>query len=66
MRKKIIASLVLAVSLLAGVFIGNDAYASEEGKKVDVMFMHDMHSHLNPFATVEEGKSQVLGGFARI
>ncbi len=37
-----------------------------EGKKVDVMFLHDTHSHLNEFATVEEGKSQTLGGFAKI
>ena len=33
---------------------------------MDVMFLHDTHSHLNEFATVEDGKSQVLGGFAKI
>ena len=37
-----------------------------EGKSVDVMFLHDTHSHLNEFNTVEDGQSQTLGGFAKI
>ena len=41
------------------------AVAAEE-KTVDVMFLHDTHSHLNAFETVEEGEAQNLGGFARI
>ena len=40
--------------------------ASPKAKTVDVMFLHDTHSHLNEFATVEEGKSQTLGGFAKL
>lgn len=40
--------------------------AATESKTVDVMFLHDTHSHLNEFATVEDGESQVLGGFAKI
>ncbi|MEE1242495.1 MAG: metallophosphoesterase, partial [Frisingicoccus sp.] len=42
------------------------AAAQEEEKMVDVMFVHDTHSHLNAFTTVEDGQSQVIGGFARI
>ena len=30
------------------------------------MFLHDTHSHLNEFATVEDRKTQTLGGFAKI
>ncbi|MBR5509854.1 MAG: bifunctional metallophosphatase/5'-nucleotidase [Lachnospiraceae bacterium] len=30
------------------------------------MFLHDTHSHLNEFATVEDGESRVMGGFAKI
>ena len=37
-----------------------------EKKTVDVMFLHDTHSHLNEFETVEDGKSQSMGGFSRI
>lgn len=61
--KKVIITLLMAV-LLAVPFIKN--VAAEETKTLDVMFLHDTHSHLNPFATVEDGKTQVLGGFAKI
>ena len=64
MKRKIITSIILAMILLfAGTYL---VYANAEEKKVDVMFLHDTHSHLNEFATVEEGKSQMLGGFAKI
>ena len=53
------------IALGFGVFC-NGANASEEENKVDIMFLHDTHSHLNPFATVEDGESQIMGGFSRI
>ena len=65
MKKKFLAGLAICMMLLSGVFSGH-AFAAEEAKHVDVMFLHDTHSHLNAFATVENGESQVLGGFARI
>lgn len=40
--------------------------AEEAAKTLDVMFVHDTHSHLNEFATVEDGESQILGGFAKL
>ena len=54
-------ALLLAVSLFAVT-----AAAKEEKKIIDVMFLHDTHSHLNEFATVEDGESRVMGGFAKI
>ncbi|MBQ3104872.1 MAG: bifunctional metallophosphatase/5'-nucleotidase [Lachnospiraceae bacterium] len=60
---------VLMLLLLLGGFAalgGIRAEASGEENVVDLMFLHDTHSHLNPFPTVEDGKTQVLGGFARI
>ena len=65
MKKKFLAGLAICMMLLSGMFSGY-AFAAEEAKHVDVMFLHDTHSHLNAFATVENGESQVLGGFARI
>ena len=62
--KKILISGILAVLLIVtGTYFVN---ASSETKTVDVMFLHDTHSHLNEFATVEDGETQVLGGFAKI
>lgn len=64
MRKKRIISLLLA--LLLFVLSSGIVSAAGSAKEVDVMFLHDTHSHLNSFATVEDGKSQILGGFAKI
>jgi len=41
-------------------------WADEEQKSVDIMFLHDTHSHLNAFTTIENDKSVTMGGFARI
>ena len=65
MKKKVLSSLIICAMLLAGLFNGR-VFAATEPKSVDVMFLHDTHSHLNEFATVENGESQVLGGFAKI
>ena len=40
--------------------------ADENAKTVDIMFLHDTHSHLNEFTTVETTESVTMGGFARI
>ena len=69
--KKRIKAIVFAIALLLSitviqVSIYADTPLETNAKTVDVMFLHDTHSHLNAFATVEDGKSQVLGGFSRI
>lgn len=66
MKKRfLISGIMAALLIVTGVFCGN-ANATENAKKVEVMFLHDTHSHLNEFATVEDEKTQVLGGFAKI
>ena len=42
------------------------AASEDTGKQVDVLFLHDTHSHLNSFLTVEDGQDVTLGGFAKI
>ena len=64
MKKKVAVSVFVGMVLLFAITCV--AIAGTNKKNVDIMFLHDTHSHLNPFATVEEGKSQVLGGFAKI
>ena len=66
MKKNFItAGLVICTILFAGMFSGHVLVAGE-AKSLDVMFLHDTHSHLNEFATVEDGESRILGGFAKI
>ncbi len=59
------SGLLLAALLILSVFCLSAA-AEENVKTVDVLFLHDTHSHLNEFPTVEDGESQIMGGFAKI
>lgn len=64
-HKKLYLAVILIV--LCGLFFPNvSVEADVPASKVDVMFVHDTHSHLNEFATVEGGESRVMGGFAKI
>lgn len=63
MKQKMILTGVI-LGLLGAVGTGCAVRAEEAS--VDVMFLHDTHSHLNTFATVEDGESKMMGGFARI
>ena len=65
MKKRFLVSGFIAVLSIV-ICLAVTTSASSSDKKVDVMFLHDTHSHLNAFATVEDGKTQVLGGFAKI
>lgn len=40
--------------------------AESADKQMDIFFLHDTHSHLSSFLTVEDGQDTTLGGFARI
>lgn len=65
MKKKWMIIVSVVVMTLSAAAIGNGVKAGEE-KRIDVMFLHDTHSHLNEFATVENGSTQTMGGFAKI
>ena len=42
-------------------------HAKSQNKEVDILFLHDMHSHLDTFSTIDEsGESVRAGGLARI
>lgn len=42
------------------------AQAENRPKRVDVMFVHDTHSHLESFTTLVDGRTQEIGGYARL
>ena len=63
------AGISLAVMLLLPLlplFSLPAAAAEADAEQVDILFLHDTHSHLDSFPTVEEGQNVTLGGFARI
>lgn len=64
-RKRIL-SLFLATVLLMPLAQITPLKAESDTKEVDVMFTHDMHSHLDSFTTNIDGELQEVGGFARI
>lgn len=66
MKKKIIAFGLGLFMLLAVAIPQMNIWADETAKSVDIMFLHDTHSHLNAFDTIEDGKTVTLGGFSRI
>lgn len=66
-----IAASFLTVALLIPLFsnISNASVASPEPirqKSIDILFLHDTHSHLDSFLTVTDGREVQIGGFARI
>ena len=66
MKKKIAAVGLGLMVLLAIAVPQMHAVAEQTGNKVDIMFLHDTHSHLNMFTTVEGTETVAMGGFSRI
>lgn len=58
----VMAVFIISVSLL----MGHQVNASDGKKQLEVIFTHDLHSHLNSFSTVVDGESKEVGGFARL
>lgn len=66
-KKWEIAVVVLAVFLLTAFMPQRALYAeTKETKTVDVMFLHDLHSHMESFHTIEDGKTKLMGGVPQI
>lgn len=62
----ILAVLFVTVLLLQTAAGAERVSAEEAGKRLDLMFTHDTHSHINSFSTVTDGKKVTVGGFARM
>ena len=64
MRKwKSVFSMFVIVCMLSTT----TAFAKENNEKeIDIVFTHDLHSHLDSFTTKLNGRQQKVGGFSRI
>lgn len=65
-RFSISLALCLAVALFLSPFAAIDSYADSAPKELDLLFLHDTHSHLDSFLTAQNGERATLGGFAKI
>lgn len=61
----VISVLVVTALICSGIFL-KSSHAAAEPKRVDVLFTHDTHSHLESFSTLIDGKDMEVGGFARL
>ncbi len=66
MKRKLTALVLGFVMLFAIAIPQINIVADETAKSVDIMFLHDTHSHLNSFTTVEGTETVTMGGFSRI
>lgn len=59
----------IALFLTLALFIPAAPISAETagtGKRLDLLFLHDTHSHLDSFITVQNGGTVTQGGFSRI
>ena len=61
-----LTAFCLAAALLFSLKAEAAPPAENSGRQLDVVFLHDTHSHLDSFFTVEDGQRTTVGGFARI
>ena len=65
LKKKFLAA-VLTLAMALSVTIPSLATATEETKTLDILFMHDMHSYLNPVTAMQDGEAVQVGGLSRM
>ena len=65
LKKKLLTAVLTFVAALAIVFPSVVA-ATEDTKTLDLLFIHDMHSHLNTFTTMADGEAVQVGGLSRM
>ena len=67
MNKKIkVFMLALVLTLFLPLLSGVKVNAEAESKSMDFIFLHDLHSHLENFASVENGETVYLGGMPQM
>ncbi len=63
-------ALAVALALLLAILwpgaASLTAQADEPPREAHILFLHDTHSHLDSFLTVQDGEAATVGGFARI
>lgn len=67
---KRLITLTVFMTVISSLFFGvnkENVYASEPGKKVDIVFTHDIHSYLASYEVIgKNGQTEEVGGMARL
>lgn len=67
MKKLTWKILLLYVAVLSLAMLANsEAYAKNDAQKVDIIFTHDLHSHIDSYTDVVNGENENVGGIARL
>ena len=62
--KSIVGVMLLLLSLPTMTLFAKEEEGNE--REMEIVFTHDLHSHLDSFTTQLDGEQQVVGGFSRI
>lgn len=63
-KRKTFLSALAGLSLV--LMCGLPPVHAETNDRADILFVHDTHSHLEGFQTLMDGKTQTVGGFAKL
>ena len=61
-----VLAVTLTLSALTALPVKAEASAQNTEKEMDILFLHDTHSHFDSFLTVQNGEGARVGGFASI
>lgn len=61
-----VLAVTLSLSVPTALPVKAETSAQNTGKEIDILFLHDTHSHLDSFLTVQNGEVAEVGGFASI
>ena len=66
MNKKLRTLLTVVAGVGLVLLTAIQPVRAEGNNKADILFVHDTHSHLESFQTLMDGKTQTVGGFAKL
>ncbi len=64
--KFVVLSAVFSCILWNGSAFASDKEEPDTKEEVQILFTHDMHSHLDPYKAKKDGKTAMTGGFAKL
>ncbi|MGI5948193.1 MAG: bifunctional metallophosphatase/5'-nucleotidase [Lachnospiraceae bacterium] len=64
--KIVMLTAAIQCTLCAGVTLASENGDADLKEEVQILFTHDMHSHLDPYKAEKDGETVMIGGFAKL